>query len=79
VSGLVIAGGILIAGDAVGYAQAQTDQRADEWCAYFTGGPTNCGFATFEQCLEAIHGKTGLCDRNPRYAQPSPGRRERRH
>jgi hypothetical protein len=75
----VIAGGILIAGDAISYAQAQNNQPG-EWCAYFTGGPTNCGFATFQQCLEAIHGKTGLCDHNPRYvppasAQPSPGRR----
>jgi Protein of unknown function (DUF3551) len=79
---LVIAVEILIVGNAVSYAQAQNNQQNGQWCAYFTGGPTNCGFAAFEQCLVAIRGKTGLCDRNPRYvpaasAQPSPAQQRR--
>jgi hypothetical protein len=36
-------------------------QPAAQWCAYFTGGPTNCAFARFEDCLAAIKGKTALC------------------
>jgi hypothetical protein len=50
-------------------AQAQNDQQP--WCAYFTGGPTNCGFTTFAQCLEAIRGKTGLCQQNAQYIPPA--------
>jgi Protein of unknown function (DUF3551) len=49
-------------------AQGQTNR----WCAYFTNGPTNCGFTTFQKCLEAIRGKTGLCDQNSQYALPRP-------
>jgi hypothetical protein len=51
-------------------AQAQNDQQ--QWCAYFTGGPTNCGFTTLAQCLEAIRGKTALCERN--YSGTAQGR-----
>ncbi len=80
---LVIAGGILIVGCAVSYAQPRNDQQNGQWCAYFTGGPTNCSFATFEECLQAIKGKTALCDQNHQYAppasaQPSPDHRRRR-
>jgi hypothetical protein len=82
---LAVAIGMLVGGALNANAQAQNQP----WCAYFSGGPTNCGFATFEECLQAIHGKTGLCDRNTQNAQPSgtqsspePGRvplRRRRH
>lgn len=50
-------------------AKAQNEQQ--QWCAYFTGGPTNCGFTTFAQCLEAIQGKTGLCQQNVQYVPPT--------
>ena len=76
VSTLVIAGGILVAGNAITYAQAQNDRQDGQWCAYFSNGVTNCGFTTFEECLAEIRGKTGLCDRNPK---SSPDRRRRRH
>ena len=42
--------------------QAQSGQQ--QWCAYFSGGPTNCSFATFEDCLQTIKGKTALCVQN---------------
>ena len=45
-------------------AQHDQEQHAEQWCAYFSGGPTNCAFATFAQCLEAIRGKTALCQQN---------------
>ena len=43
------------------------------WCAYYNmgGGATNCGFATFQQCLAAISGVGGSCGANPMY-QPAP-------
>jgi hypothetical protein len=77
----VMAVGILIVGNAVSYAQTRNDEHNGQWCAYFTGGPTNCGFATFEECLQAIKGKTALC--NQQYAPaaaspPTPVHRRRR-
>ena len=37
------------------------------WCAEYGGtpsGPTNCGFVTFQQCLDTISGIGGFCVRN---------------
>ena len=34
------------------------------WCAYLDlgkGGATNCGFATFQQCLATVSGIGGSC------------------
>ena len=75
---LAVAVGILVIGGTLN-AKAQNEQKKQAWCAYFTGGPTNCGFATFEQCIEAIKGKTGLCNQNSQYSpaagsNPSAGR-----
>lgn len=67
---LLIAVAILAVGVALANgATAQSSQQNKEWCAYFTGGPTNCGFATFEGCLHAIEGKTALCVQNAQYAR----------
>lgn len=57
-----------------------TGSRA-QWCAYFSGGPTDCRFSNLEQCIEAIRGKAGLCDRHPQYEPPhatTPVKRRRR-
>lgn len=71
----------VIGGAAVNGAHAQNDP----WCAYLTGRTADCAFATFQECLEAIQGKTGICDRNaeraptetdsasPSAAAPNPG------
>lgn len=64
---LAIAIGVLVIGDLLDPgAQAQSNP----WCAYFSQGPTNCGFTTFDDCIKAIQGKTGLCDRNAQYVPP---------
>lgn len=60
--GILAAGGMIASG-----ARAQNNP----WCAYFSGGPTNCGFTTFGDCLAAIKGKTALCDRNAQYVPPA--------
>jgi hypothetical protein len=72
---LAIAAMILISGDFPSFAQTQRAQQNGQWCAYFSGGPTNCSFTTFEQCLAAIRGKAGLCDHNQHAssAQPTGG------
>jgi len=47
------------------------------WCAYYGGGMgggggRNCGFISFEQCLETVRGMGGFCNRNTLY-EPPPG------
>jgi hypothetical protein len=42
--------------------------RADgPWCAYYYKGGTNCGFYSYQQCLDTISGIGGSCARNPGY------------
>src|SRR5215471_6822373 len=41
------------------------------WCAYYggkEGGGTNCGFTTFQQCLDTVSGIGGSCQRNNLYS-----------
>jgi hypothetical protein len=47
------------------------------WCAEYGGGDmggggTNCGFATFEQCMATLSGMGGFCNKNTQYIPP-PG------
>jgi hypothetical protein len=43
------------------------------WCAYYGRfGGTNCGFTTFQQCLNTVSGIGGFCELNNLY-QPPPG------
>jgi hypothetical protein len=49
------------------------------WCAYysdFDGGGTNCGFTTFQQCMETARGLGSNCQPNTQYVPP-PGPRLR--
>jgi uncharacterized protein DUF3551 len=54
------------------------------WCAYYNfgqdgGGATNCGWATFEQCLATVRGIGGSCGPNPQYQPPPGSHRSTRH
>jgi hypothetical protein len=55
-----------------------SERRADAqnypWCAdgNYKGGATNCGFVTFQQCLDTVRGSGGSCGPTPMY-QPSAG------
>ena len=46
------------------------------WCAIYSdgrgGGGTNCGFRTFEQCMETARGLGSFCQPNTQY-KPPPG------
>ncbi len=52
------------------------------WCAIYTGsmgGSSNCGFSTFQQCLNTVQGIGGFCQRNNWYQAPATtSRRSRR-
>jgi len=65
----------------IGVGLISTGNRAEAqnypWCAYYggkEGGGTNCGFTTFQQCLDTVSGIGGSCNVNTQY-QPPPGPR----
>ena len=43
---------------------AATGASAAPWCAWFDPYTYNCGFATFQQCLDTVLGGGGFCARN---------------
>jgi hypothetical protein len=47
-------------------AQAQNNYP---WCSIYSGfdGSTNCGFVSFEQCMENVRGIGGFCQQNNWY------------
>ena len=56
-----------------------------KWCAQYGGGrgggARNCGFVSYEQCMQTIRGIGGFCERNAFYTGPEerPVRRSRKH
>jgi len=51
-----------------GLSLSASGAQAAPWCAQFSGagvgGATNCGFCSFQQCLQTVHGIGGFCSRN---------------
>ena len=45
-------------------AGAATGARAGAWCAWGDAYTYNCGFSSFEQCLDTIRGQGGFCRAN---------------
>jgi hypothetical protein len=45
------------------------------WCEYlsggFNGGGRNCGFVSFEQCMESARGNGNDCRQNTMYQPPA--------
>jgi hypothetical protein len=53
--------------------EKSAEARDYPWCAdgNYKGGATNCGFVTFQQCLDAVRGSGGSCGPNPMYQHPA--------
>jgi Protein of unknown function (DUF3551) len=53
------------------------------WCSQYAGGPTgggrNCGFATYAQCMQNIHGMGGFCEPNLFYLDRAEPVAKKRH
>ena len=68
---------LLLFGFAVFIGSSAIESRAVAqnyaWCAYYSGGGTNCGFVTFEQCFATVSGIGGFCNRNTQYVPGAPG------
>ena len=52
------------------------------WCLDYSdvdgGGATNCGFVTYQQCMDTRLGAGGRCYENPAYQPPAAPPRARR-
>jgi Protein of unknown function (DUF3551) len=51
------------------------------WCSIYTGsmsGSKNCGFSTYQQCMDNVSGIGGFCQPNDTYRPPAgaPSRRK---
>jgi hypothetical protein len=65
----LLAGLVLLLGPIATPAHAQNYP----WCAYY-GEPyddSNCGFVSFEQCMEDVRGIGGFCQLNNTYVPPA--------
>jgi len=72
-------GGLLAAAAAPNIAEGAA-RRIPPWCA-FEGGQFgfDCGYYTFEQCMETARGLGNYCVRNPRLPEAGwPPRQQRR-
>ena len=62
-------------------AAAADTRRPPPWCAYLGGetGGYDCGYYTFEQCMETARGLGNYCVPNPwaLWARPPPRRTRR--
>jgi len=63
----------------IGVGLIRTGNRAEAqnypWCAIYSGkagGGTNCGFISFEQCMDTARGLGSFCQPNTQYVPP-PG------
>ena len=48
------------------------------WCAAYRNGSTNCGFYTYQQCMDTIAGNGGFCNRNYIDGDPEKSPRKER-
>ena len=56
----------LIGGLALLFLVAGTSPRADAapWCVFYDASTYNCGFYSYEQCMETARGNGGWCRPN---------------
>jgi len=57
----------LIGGFALLFLVAGTGSGANagSWCAFYDASTYNCGFNSYQQCLETVRGAGGYCRPNP--------------
>src|ERR1051325_7382570 len=70
-----------IVGASLGVILGATPAQAVEypWCANFhEGAGSNCGFTSYEQCLQTVRGSGGFCSENTFYTGPTGAPRPRR-
>jgi hypothetical protein len=62
----LLALGVLVAASAMG---GRAEAQNYPWCAYWhgTGGARNCGFVSYQQCMQTAQGAGADCRANTQY------------
>jgi len=55
-------------------AGVNTSRAQQAWCSVEDQTTVYCLYYTYEQCMEAVSGVGGYCQRNPRYQSRQPRR-----
>ena len=58
----IIFGVVFVATASMFFAVGAVSADSYKWCAVGSGGGTNCGFVTIEQCHASISGVGGSCE-----------------
>ena len=53
-----------------------TSAQTYPWCVFYDSTTYNCGFKTYEQCMQTARGNQGFCRPNP-FAAPREQRQRR--
>jgi hypothetical protein len=67
--------GAVIAAAAWAAAGTRAEAQNYPWCAQYSGdfgGAENCGFVSFDQCMDTVRGMGGFCVENNMYHAPGP-------
>jgi Protein of unknown function (DUF3551) len=67
---------LLMLASSIMAAAIATPAKAQDypWCEYLSGGmggSTNCGFVSWEQCMESVRGNGSDCRINTQYTPPA--------
>jgi hypothetical protein len=73
---IVATAGLLVTALAIDARANAADAAA--WCAWYGPYTHDCGYHTFQQCLDTIHGVGGYCARNVYDPPADPPRRHKR-
>jgi hypothetical protein len=67
---------LLVVAICIGFVGMEKSAEAQNypWCAMLNMGDqaVNCGFTTYQQCMDTVSGIGGFCMQNNTY-QPTPG------
>jgi Protein of unknown function (DUF3551) len=65
--------GVVVAASAMG---GRAEAQNYPWCAYWngTGGSRNCGFVSYQQCMQTAQGAGATCRANVGYEPNKPMR-----
>ncbi len=53
------------------------ESKSYAWCVFYDSSTYNCGFTSYEQCMQTARGNGGFCRPNP-FAEPRGQQRRSR-
>jgi Protein of unknown function (DUF3551) len=60
-------------------AAEANEAKPAAWCVFYDPSTYNCGFSTYQQCMETARGAGGFCRPNPFESPRGRQRRQRQN